>query len=176
VTSLSISPITVTIVEGDITVQDVEAIVNAANNMLWMGSGVAGAIRKRGGSAIEREAMAQGPIAKGESVVTSAGTLPMRCVIHAAVMGVTLRTNADLIGRATRSALGRARERHLSSIAFPALGTGVGGFPIGECANVMLQAVRDHVASGETPLREVRFVLFGREAYETFAAAIANGL
>jgi O-acetyl-ADP-ribose deacetylase len=174
--SLSIPPITVTIVEGDITAQTVDAIVNAANNMLWMGSGVAGAIKKRGGSSIEWEAVKQGPIAKGDAIVTSAGTLPMRCVIHAAVMGPTLRTNADLIGRATRSALDRAREQQVASIAFPALGTGVGGFPIAECAKVMLQAVRDHAASQPaTTVREVRFVLFGQEAFQTFVSA-AEGL
>jgi O-acetyl-ADP-ribose deacetylase (regulator of RNase III) len=172
VPALSIPPLTVTVVEGDITAQDVEAIVNAANNALWMGSGVAGAIKKRGGQVIEREAMAQGPIAAGEAVVTSAGALPMRFVIHAAAMDQTLRTDADRIGRATRSALERAREHHVTSIAFPALGTGVGGFPIADCAKVMLQAVRDHAASGPTTIREVRFVLFGREACETFAAAL----
>ena len=170
--ALSIPPLTVTVVEGDITAQDVDAIVNAANNALWMGSGVAGAIKKRGGQVIEREAMAQGPIAAGEAVVTSAGALPMRFVSHAAAMDQTLRTDGDRIGRATRSALERAREHRVTSIAFPALGTGVGGFPIADCAKVMLQAVRDHAASGPTTIREVRFVLFGREACETFAAAL----
>ena len=108
------------VVEGDICDRSVDAIVNAANSQLWMGGGVAGAIKRRGGGDIEREATAQGPIPVGESVVTSAGALKARYVIHAAVMGPDLVTSADHIRRATLTALTRADELGLESIAVPA--------------------------------------------------------
>ncbi len=164
-------PITVTVVEGDLTARTVDAIVNAANNHFWMGGGVAGAIKSRGGVEIEREAMAQGPVPPGASVVTSAGTLPARHVIHAAVMGQDLQTDADLIRNATASALARAAEHQLLSIAFPALGTGVGGFPLRECARIMAEAVREH-AQTATSVRVVEFVLFGQRAFAEFASGL----
>jgi len=167
----TVTPPTIDVVEGDITTEDVDAIVNAANDELWMGAGVAGAIKTRGGAGIEREAMARGPIAVGEAVATGGGRLPARYVIHAAVMGQELRTDADRIGDATRSALTVAAGLGLGSIAFPALGTGVGGFPLDACARVMLAAVREHLA-GPTSLERVVFVLWGRPAYETFAAVV----
>ena len=163
----SLGHLTVAVVEGDITSQPVDAIVNAANNALWMGSGVAGAIKARGGEAIEREAMAQGPIPVGEAVVTGAGRLPMACVVHAAVMGQDLRTDAALVRRATASALAAARTRGVTSIALPALGTGVGGFPLDRCAEVMIDAVREHAAA-PAPLARVVFVLWGRDAFDAF--------
>jgi len=163
----------VEVVEGDITVQAADAIVNAANNELWMGAGVAGAIKTRGGAEIEREAMAKGPIRVGEAVATGAGRLAARYVIHAAVMGQDLRTDAALVRDATASALAVAARLGLTSIAFPALGTGVGGFPLDECARVMLAAVKAH-AAGPTSIERVVFVLWGRPAYETFAAVVAG--
>jgi len=165
---LSESSVTVTVVEGDISQRDVEAVVNAANNELWMGSGVAGAIKARGGVEIERDAMAQGPIQPGESVRTDGGRLTARHVIHAAAMGQDLRTDRRLVDAATRSALALANAHHLKSIAFPALGTGVGGFPVAECAEVMLDALEDHIARG-TSLTTVEFVLFGSSAFRQFA-------
>ena len=164
--------ITVEIVEGDITDQAVDAIVNAANNHFWMGSGVAGAIKARGGAEIERDAMAQGPVAPGECVITPAGRLTARHVIHAAVMGQDLRTSADIIGRATANALRLADERKLASIAMPAFGTGVGGFPLDECAHVMLEAVRSFRPRS---LTLVRLVLFGKAAYRTFVLEHGRG-
>jgi O-acetyl-ADP-ribose deacetylase (regulator of RNase III) len=172
--SVSFPPLTVTIHEGDITDQSVDAIVNAANNAFWMGSGVAGAIKRRGGAQIERDAMAQGPVDPGEAVITTGGALRARFVIHAAVMGQDLRTNALLVRAATDHALTLAAERLLTSVALPALGTGVGGFPLTECARVMLQAVRDHARAGSTTLRDIRFVLYGREAYGIFETALAE--
>lgn len=165
-----IAEVTIRCLEGDICDRDVDAIVNAANNQLWMGGGVAGAIKRRGGSQIEREAVAKGPLPIGESVVTGAGDLPARHVIHAAVMGPDLATNADHIRRATLSALARADELALSSIAFPALGTGVGGFPLDECADLMLEAVAEHTRAGTT-LKSIEFVLFGPQAYDAFSRA-----
>ena len=174
-TIFALPPITLTILEGDITARAVDAIVNAANNALWMGSGVAGAIKSKGGAQIEREAMAQGPISPGETVLTTAGALPARHVIHAAVMGQDLRTDAGLIREATTSSLALAAKRQLTSIAFPALGTGVGGFPISDCARVMLEAVRVH-ARAQTSIRLVEFVLFGQAAYREFLQAMQAGI
>ena len=173
--SFSLPPLTITVLEGDITARSTDAIVNAANNAFWMGSGVAGAIKSRGGAQIERDAMAQGPVAPGQAVMTSGGSLPARFVVHAAVMGQDLSTDAGLIRAATASSLALAASHRLTSIAFPALGTGVGGFPVGECARVMLQAIKSHAASS-TPIRVVEFVLFGRAAYREFSDAVRGEL
>jgi O-acetyl-ADP-ribose deacetylase (regulator of RNase III) len=108
-----------------------------------------------------------GPVEPGECVITSAGRLRARHVVHAAVMGQDLRTSAELIETATRRALEIAGSRRLRSISFPAFGTGVGGFPIDECARIMLRTVKAHAAAAPS-LGLVRFVLFGRTAYEAF--------
>jgi O-acetyl-ADP-ribose deacetylase (regulator of RNase III) len=165
-------PLTIHVVEGDIATREVDAVVNAANNELWMGSGVAGAIKAQGGVEIERAAMAQGPIEPGESVLTAGGRLPAAHVIHAAAMGQDLRTDARLIEAATRSALALASAHHLSSIALPALGTGVGGFPIAECARLMVAVLREQAAT--TSLRRVEFVLFGSRSYDDFVAGVES--
>jgi len=163
-----IGSVTVRLAAGDITERPVEALVNAANNHLWMGAGVAGAIKRKAGEQVEREAVAQGPVQVGEAVVTSAGELTTaRYVIHAAVMGQDLRTSGEHIRAATSNALARAKELRLRSIAFPALGTGVGGFPLRECARIMLEAVAEHVKAGTT-LETVEFTLFGEEAVRAF--------
>jgi O-acetyl-ADP-ribose deacetylase (regulator of RNase III) len=133
-----------------------------------MGSGVAGALKARGGQGIEAEAMAQGPVEPGECVITSGGRLAARYVIHAAVMGQDLRISAELIERATRNSLALAETRQIASIAFPAFGTGVGGFPLSVCARVMIAAIRAH-ADAAVSLRLVRLVLFGVPAYRAFA-------
>jgi len=163
--------VAIEIVEGDIAAHATDAVVNAANDHLWMGGGVAGALKARGGADIEREAMSQGPIAVGECVMTSAGRLPAKHVIHAAVMGQDLRTSAAIITRATEASLALAEEHGLTSIAFPAFGTGVGGFPIAECAEIMVGVVRRHTPKS---LTLVRFVLFGQPAYEAFARAVGR--
>jgi O-acetyl-ADP-ribose deacetylase (regulator of RNase III) len=165
--AFDLAPLTLEILDGDIAAQDTDAIVNAANNAFWMGTGVAGAIKARGGQEIERDAMAQGPVEPGECVVTSGGRLAARHVIHAAVMGQDLRTSASLIARATANALTLADGRGLTTIALPAFGTGVGGFAVDECARLMIAAVRDH-APAATTLRLVRLVLFGQPAYRSF--------
>ncbi len=157
----------ITLFQGDITALEVDAIVNAANNHLWMGGGVAGAIKRKGGVSIEAEAVRQGPVPVGESVVTAAGALPARYVIHAAVMGQDLRTDADKVRRATQSALCRAKELGIASVALPALGTGVGGFPLGDAARIMIEQARLHLAS-DTTVRRVIFALFGDDAYHAF--------
>lgn len=156
---------------GDITSLEVDAIVNAANSQLWMGSGVAGAIKRASGKGIEEEAVRLGPIPVGESVVTSAGNMKTRHVIHAAAMGPDLVTNGATIRKATETALLRAREKNLSSIALPALGTGVGAFPLQDAARIMAQAVRDHCLK-ETSLRKVVFAVLGQAALEEFTEAL----
>lgn len=166
--SFPLPPLTLEIADGDIAAQTTDAVVNAANNAFWMGAGVAGALKARGGQTIEADAMAQGPVEPGECVITSGGRLPARYVIHAAVMGQDLRTSATLIDRATRNSLALAETRQMTSIAFPAFGTGVGGFALDECARVMIAAIRAH-AGAAASLRLVRLVLFGQPAYRAFA-------
>ncbi len=162
-----------TVVEGDITRIAAEAIANAANDHLRMGSGVAGAIKRAGGDEIEREAVAKGPIAVGDAVATGAGRLPAKYIIHGAVMGQDLRTSADLIRRTTRRCLEVADGLGCASIALPAFGTGVGGFPVEECARIMVGAAREHPPSGA--LRRVVFAVFGEAARRAFEAALGAG-
>ncbi len=161
-------------IQGDITQIEAEAIVNAANNRFWMGGGVAGAIKRAGGPEIEAEAMQQGPVPVGEAVATGAGRLKARYVIHAAVMGQDLATDATIIRRATASSLRLADRLGVRSLAFPALGTGVGRFPVAECARIMVDEVRLH-GEGETGLERVVFVLFDEATYTAFRAELTRG-
>jgi O-acetyl-ADP-ribose deacetylase (regulator of RNase III) len=157
------------VVEGDIAALEVDAVANAANDRLWMGAGVAGALKRAGGDEIEREAVAKGPIAVGDAVATGAGTLPARWVIHAAVMGQDLQTSADAIETATRRTLEVADGLGAESLALPAFGTGVGGFPLDECARLMVRAVR---AYESRTIRRVVFAVFGTEAEAVYTAAL----
>jgi O-acetyl-ADP-ribose deacetylase (regulator of RNase III) len=157
------------VVEGDIAALEVDAVANAANDHLWMGAGVAGALKRAGGAEIEREAIAKGPIPVGEAVATDAGRLPARWVIHGAVMGQDLRTNAELVERTTESVLRVADELGAESVALPAFGTGVGGFPLDECARLMVRAARAHEPR---TLRRIVFAVFGEEARRAFEAAL----
>ena len=159
--------IKIEVYQGDITQLKLDALVNAANNRLWMGGGVAGALKRAGGEEIEAEAVKQGPIPIGQVVVTGAGRLKAKYIIHAAVMGQDLKTDAEKIRQATRNSLVRGDELGIKSIAFPALGTGVGGFPLDECARVMLSQVRQYSAK-ETGLERVVFVLYDEPAYQAF--------
>jgi O-acetyl-ADP-ribose deacetylase (regulator of RNase III) len=158
----------ITILKGDLTEQDVDAIVNAANNDLQLGGGVAGAIRRKGGPAIQEECNRVGPIAVGEAAITGGGNLKARHVIHAASMQLGGRTTEEALRSSTRASRARAKEAGLAGVAFPAVGTGIAGFPIRRCAEVMLEEAARHLA-GETSLREVRFVLYDVPAYETFS-------
>ncbi len=164
------------VLKGDITTIEADAIVNAANNRLWMGGGVAGAIKRAGGEEIEREALSKGPIKVGEAVATGAGRLKARYVIHAAAMGYDdqgqmIPPSSESIRSATINSLRLAEDLGLKSIAFPALGTGVGGFPLKEAANIMVKAVREYLSKGSN-LEKVIFVLFGDEAYQAFKEAL----
>jgi O-acetyl-ADP-ribose deacetylase (regulator of RNase III) len=152
--------------QGDIAAVEADAIANAANDRLWMGAGVAGALKRAGGEEIEREATAKGPIERGTAVATTAGRLNARYVIHGAVMGQDLRTNADLIARTTRACLQLADELGCASLALPAFGTGVGGFPVEECAEIMVDEVR---AFDGAHLERVIFAVFGSDAEAAFS-------
>jgi O-acetyl-ADP-ribose deacetylase len=157
------------VIDGDITALDVDAIANAANNALWMGAGVAGAIKRAGGEEIEREAVAKGPIAVGDAVATGAGRLKARHVVHGAVMGQDLQTNADLVRRTTRRCLEVADELGARSLALPAFGTGVGRFPLAECAEIM---VSEATTFEPQSLDRVVFAVFGSEARQAFETAL----
>jgi O-acetyl-ADP-ribose deacetylase len=166
---------TLEVVQGDITTCAVDAIVNAANNHLWMGAGVAGAIKRQGGQVIEDEAVRQGPIPVGAAVVTGGGWLKARYVIHAAAMGQDLVTNADLIHQATINSLRQGTDLGLTSMALPALGTGVGGFPVDEAARVMIDATCNVLrGTPQTSLKQVVFVLFTPDARQAFEQALAR--
>jgi O-acetyl-ADP-ribose deacetylase (regulator of RNase III) len=158
------------VVEGDIAALEVDAIANAANDRLWMGAGVAGAIKRAGGEAIEREAVAKGPIPVGTAVATGAGRLSARYVLHGAVMGQDLRTNADLVERTTRSCLELADELGCRSLGLPAFGTGVGGFPVEDCARILIAETR---AFEPSALERVVFAVFGEDAEQVFRDALA---
>jgi O-acetyl-ADP-ribose deacetylase len=159
------------VVEGDITELDVDAVANAANNELWMGAGVAGAIKRAGGAEIEEEAVAQAPIAVGQAIATGAGNLRAKHVVHAAVMGQDLQTSAELISQATRRTLEVADELGVNSLAMPAFGTGVGGFPIERCAELMVTEAR---AFEPENLERVVFAVFGHDAELAFRAAVGE--
>jgi O-acetyl-ADP-ribose deacetylase (regulator of RNase III) len=158
------------VVEGDIAALAVDAVANAANDRLWMGAGVAGALKRAGGEEIEREAVARGPIELGSAVATTAGGLAARYVVHGAVMGQDLRTNGELVRRTTRSCLALADELGCRSLALPAFGTGVGGFPLDECARIMVEETRAFEA---VSLERVVFAVFGAQAAAAFRSALA---
>jgi O-acetyl-ADP-ribose deacetylase (regulator of RNase III) len=159
--------------KGDLTEAPVDAIVNAANNDLMLGGGVAGAIKAKGGPSIQAECDKLGPIPIGEAAITGAGKLKARYVIHAASMRLGGRTNEAALRVSTRNSLKRAAEHGLKSIAFPAIGTGIAGFPIERCAVVMLEEIRDHLR-GTTSLECVEMVLFDEHALSVFNDALTR--
>ena len=163
----------VRISQGDITECALDAIVNAANNDLVLGAGVAGAIRIKGGPAIQQECDRIGRIALGEAALTGGGKLKARFVIHAASMHLGGRTSEENLRASTRNSLLRAKERGLESIGFPAIGTGIAGFPMDRCAQLMLEEVREHLG-GATSIKQVEFVLFDRGAFDVFARCFAS--
>jgi O-acetyl-ADP-ribose deacetylase (regulator of RNase III) len=164
---LSINHGSIEVLKGDIADQDTQAIVNAANNHFWMGGGVAGAIKRKGGEVIEEEAVALGPVEVGQAVITSAGALPSRHVIHAAVMGQDLHTDAPKVKAATRNALLLAEKHAIASLSLPALGTGVGGFSVYHCATIMLTEAIQFLMTSKN-LRTIRFVLFDDATFKAF--------
>jgi O-acetyl-ADP-ribose deacetylase len=157
----------IVIQQGDLTEMNTDAVVNAANNDLILGGGVAGAIRRKGGDEIQRECNEIGTIPVGYAAITTGGKLKARFVIHAASMRLGGATNADSLRSSTAHCLKIANERGLKSIAFPAVGTGIAGFPLEECAGIMLREVAEHLR-GDTALETVHFVLFDDAAKLVF--------
>jgi len=157
----------IAIVQGDLTEVDTDAIVNAANNDLQLGGGVAGAIRRKGGPQIQIECNEIGMIPVGGAAITTGGNLKARYVIHAASMELGGRTQAHALRSSTAHALRIAAQKGLKTIAFPAVGTGIAGFPLRECAEIMLREVAKHFET-PTSLVNVTFVLFDKEALDAF--------
>lgn len=156
---------------GDICELEVDAIVNAANLSLWMSTGVGGALKRAGGDSIEFAAVRQAPVPLGGAIVTPAGKLAAKAVIHAVSLDRERRTSGPVIEAAVRSAMARAREIGATSIAFPALGTGVGGFSLEEAARITVETVRDELTVSPT-IAHVIFALRGTVAYQAFSDAI----
>jgi O-acetyl-ADP-ribose deacetylase (regulator of RNase III) len=163
----------IVIQQGDLTEMDTDAIVNAANNDLQLGGGVAGAIRRKGGPAIQEECDAIGSIPVGGAAITSGGKLRARFVIHAASMQLGGETTARALRGSTAHSLRIAEERGLRSIAFPAVGTGIAGFPIADCARIMLREVAEHLKK-RSSLEKIHFVLFDAQALAEFEKALAE--
>jgi O-acetyl-ADP-ribose deacetylase len=156
------------VMAADVTTLEVDAIANAANTRLAHGGGVAGAISRAGGPEVQRESNERAPIGLGEAVETTAGEMPCRWVIHAATMELGGPTSADIIERATRSTLDKAEELGARSLALVAFGTGVGGFPLEEAAQIMVGAAREHI--GE--LERIIFAVHGEDAERAFRDAL----
>ncbi|MCC7478772.1 macro domain-containing protein [bacterium] len=161
------------LVQGDIAQANTEAIVNAANHELWMGSGVAGALKKAGGASIEEEALRQAPIDVGGAIITGAGRLQALHVIHAAAQAAGRPTTPEAVYEATRAALRLAAENRIESIAFPALGTGAAGLGFGDCANSMFLAFREHCQHHALPER-IELWLWGDNALAVFDEALQS--
>jgi O-acetyl-ADP-ribose deacetylase len=157
----------IVLMQGDLTEMDVDAIVNAANNDLQLGGGVAGAIRRKGGSEIQRECDAIGSIPIGGAALTSGGHLKARYVIHAASMSLGSATTANALRSSTAHSLRIAAQNNLKTIAFPAIGTGIAGFPIRDCAEIMLAEAVKHLQSA-TSVQKIYFVLFDGSSLATF--------
>ncbi len=163
--------VSVEVLDTDITTLDVDAIANAANTRLIHGGGVAAAIARAGGDALERESREIAPIALGEAVATSGGAMPSRWVIHAATMELGGSTSAEIIRRATASTLRCAEELGAKSLALVAFGTGVGGFPLDDAARIEVEEVRRHLQDG-SGLHRVVFAVRGAAAREAFERAV----
>jgi O-acetyl-ADP-ribose deacetylase (regulator of RNase III) len=163
---------TVEVLDTDITTLEVDAIANAANTMLRHGGGVAAAISRAGGPEVQAQSDRRAPIRLGEAVETTAGDMPARWVIHAATMELGGPTSADIIRRATAATLWKADELNVRSLALVAFGTGVGGFPVAEAAEIEVDEVRSHLASGSR-LERIVFAVHGERAREAFERAVA---
>ncbi|UCE18806.1 MAG: macro domain-containing protein [Gemmatimonadota bacterium] len=155
------------VIQGDITEVDVEALVTPANNHLWMGGGVAGIVKSKGGEGIEKEAVKQGPVKIGSAVMTTGGALKVRHVIHAAAMGQDLKASEESIRTSTQAGLRLAEEKGIRSLALPAIATGAGGFSPYVCAKIMLEETIEFLTNTQT-VRQILFVLFDQKTYDIF--------
>lgn len=156
-----------TIIHGELVESGTEAIANPTNDKLWMGGGVAGMIKRTGGEEIETEAMKKGPVPIGQAVVSGAGTLSAKFVIHSVIMGQDLHTNAESVRAATKSTLRTADELPVSSLAMPAFGTGVGHFSAEDCSEIMIEETVSALLSAKN-LKQVKFILKDKGEFEIF--------
>jgi O-acetyl-ADP-ribose deacetylase (regulator of RNase III) len=161
------------ILQGDITEQTTEAIVNAANNRLILGAGVAGAIARKGGPTIQDECNRHGPIEVGQAAITGAGNLPCKWVIHAAGMALGSGVTASALERCTCASLEICRKQDISSISFPAIGAGIGALDVTTCAETMLRIAREHLEKFDTP-KKIVFVLWNLPTFEIFQKTWLN--
>jgi O-acetyl-ADP-ribose deacetylase (regulator of RNase III) len=168
---LKVNRATVALVEGDLTELDVDAIVNAANSALQLGGGVAGAIRRKGGPTIQEECDRRGGTPVGTAAITGGGKLKARHVIHAVGPRLGEGDEERKLAGAVRSSLELADEHELCSIAFPAISTGIFGYPIEDAARVMLTETIRYL-EGKTGLTRVVYCLFGQDALHTFEQAL----
>jgi len=155
------------LVEGNIVLLEVDAVVNAANASLVLGGGVAGAIRSHGGPSIQEECNRIGPIQVGEAVATNAGNLKAKYVIHAAGPVSGEGEEDEKLRNATLNSLKIAEEKKIKDIAFPAISTGIFGFPIQHCSEIMLKAAMEFLEKHDYP-QEIVFCLYGQEAFSVF--------
>jgi len=162
------------LLEGDITEMETDAVVNAANAQLVLGGGVAGAIRRKGGPKIQAECDKIGGTFVGGAVLTTGGNLKAKHVIHAVGPRMGEGDEDQKLRNATLNSLKLADENHLKSISFPAISTGIFGFPIERCAGIMLKTTIEYL-KGQTGLQKVVFCLFGRDSYDVFAGRLERG-
>lgn len=163
-----INGITIRLLQGDITDLAVDAIVNAANSQLILGSGVAGAIARKGGPSIQAECLVIGWCDVGEAVITGAGNLPAHHVIHAVGPRMGEGNEPGKLESATRASLTLAEKQHLGSIALPAISTGIFGFPLEACAEIMLRVAIDFTFEDVEHLKTIILCLYDRHAFDTF--------
>jgi len=164
-----INDVIVELIQGDITDLDTDAIVNAANTQLILGAGVAGAIRRKGGPSIQEECLAMSPCEVGEAVITGAGTLKARYVIHAVGPRMGEGSESGKLANAVRASLNLAVEHHIRSIAFPAISTGIFGYPLEACAQVMLRVIIDYTFEDLDSLEHIIICLYDANAFSIFA-------
>lgn len=171
-----VNGITVTLMQGDITDLDADAIVNAANEQLILGAGVAGAIRAKGGPSIQEECLLIGRCEVGNAVITGAGELAARHVIHAVGPRMGEGSEPGKLANAVRSSLALAEQHQLASLALPAISTGVFGYPLEGCADVMLRVIIDYTFEDLDYLDQVIVCLYDQQAFDIFAAEFARKL
>ncbi|MCX8191338.1 MAG: macro domain-containing protein, partial [Nitrososphaerales archaeon] len=170
--SIDLRGVVISVMKGDITQLNVDAVVNPANTLLWMGGGVAGAIKRAGGNIIEEEAVRRGPIPIGEAIATTAGKLKAKYVIHAPTMELPAQiTDAENVYRATKAALKCANDLKIQSIAIPGMGTGVGRVKPRDAAESIIRAIKEHIHS-ETGLKSIILIDINDEMVKSFRDAI----
>lgn len=166
---LHIGKAMVTVEQGDISEQNVDAIAIAANDRLWMGGRVAEAIKRRAGEDIETEAMKQGPVQNGKIVVTSGGEMNARHILHTVIMGQDMKPTEESIRSGTHNLIVQADELGIKSIAMPAFGTGVGKFPPHKSAKAMVEQLINTLLSSKN-LLDVRVILHNEGIYNAFVS------